>query len=70
MKVTLRQRLKSESISLYLDYCSKGKRQYEYLGLHLIPEPEMERLTKEQREENRKNLELAEAIRSKRTGER
>lgn len=66
MKVTLRQRLKNGSISLYLDYYSKGKRQYEYLDLVLIPEPERGRLTKEQREENRKNLALAESIRSKR----
>jgi len=66
MKVTLRQRLKSESISLYLDYYSKGKRHYEYLDLCLIPDPEKGRLNKEQKEENRKNLALAEAIRSKR----
>jgi integrase len=66
MKVTLRQRLKGDSISLYLDYYSKGKRQYEYLDLYLTPEPERRRLTKEQKEENRKNLVLAETIRSKR----
>ncbi len=51
---------------MYLDYYSKGKRKYEYLDLYLIPEPEKGRLTKEQKEENRKNLALAEAIRSKR----
>lgn len=66
MTVKLRQRLKGGSISLYLDYYSKGKRKYEYLDLYLTPEPEKGRLTKEQKDENRKNLALAEAIRSKR----
>ena len=66
MKVTLRQREKAKSISLYLDYYSKGNRQYEYLNLFLVPKPEKGVLTKEQKAENRKNLELAESIRSKR----
>lgn len=66
MKVTLRRRLKGDTISLYLDYYSKNNRQYEYLNLSLIPDPEKGRLTKEQKDENKKNLELAEAIRSKR----
>ncbi|MFI5154369.1 MAG: phage integrase SAM-like domain-containing protein [Chitinophagales bacterium] len=66
MRVALRQRLKSGSISLYLDYYDHGRRQYEYLDLYLKPEPEKGRLSKEQKEENRKNLALAEAIRSKR----
>jgi len=56
MTVKLRQRLKGGNISLYLDYYSKGKRKYEYLDLYMIPEPEKGRLTKEQKEENRKNL--------------
>ena len=66
MKVTLRQRLKKEAISLYLDYYSKGQRKYEYLNLHLIPQPEKGSLTREQKDENRKNLSLAESIRAKR----
>ncbi len=66
MKVTLRQRLKGDNISLYLDYYGKNNRQYEYLNLSLIPDPEKGRLTKEQKDENKKNLDLAEAIRSKR----
>lgn len=66
MNVTLRQRLKGDKISLYLDYYSDGNRNYEYLQLYLLPEPEKGKLTKEQKEENRKTLALAEAIRSKR----
>lgn len=66
MKVTLRQRKKRNTVSLYLDYYDKGQRKLEYLNLYLTPEPEKGKLTKEQKEENRKNLELAEAIRSKR----
>jgi hypothetical protein len=66
MTVTLRQRKKGDKISLYLDYYSDGKRDYEYLQLYLVPEPEKGKLTKEQKEENRKTLVLAEAIRSKR----
>lgn len=66
MNVTLRQRSKAGRISLYLDYYSKGKRQYEYLKLYLIPEPENGKLTKEQRQNNQKVLALAEVIRSKR----
>jgi integrase len=66
MTVTLRQRKKGNKISLYLDYYSDGKREYEYLQLYIIPEPEKGKLTKEQKEENRNTLNLAEAIRSKR----
>ncbi len=66
MTVKLRQRQKATGISLYLDYYNKGTRQYEYLNLYLLPEPKTGRLTKEQKEENRKTLALAEAIRSKR----
>ena len=66
MKVTLRQRLKGDKVTLYLDYYHQGKRNSEHLQLILIPDPEKGKLTKEQREENRKNLSLAEAIRSKR----
>ena len=60
MTVTLRQRKKGDKISLYLDYYSDGKRDYEYLQLYLIPEPEKGKLTKEQKEENRKTMVLAE----------
>ena len=66
MTVTLRQRKKGDKISLYLDYYHQGKRKYEYLQLYLVPNPKKGMLTKEQKEENRKNLALAEAIRSKR----
>ena len=66
MNVTLRQRKKGNKISLYLDYYSDGKREYEYLNLYLLPEPEKGKLTKEQKDDNRKKLSMAEAIRSKR----
>ncbi len=66
MKVSLRKRLKGDKISLYLDYYNEGKREYEYLQLYLTPEPEKGKLSKEEKEENRKTLSLAEAIRSKR----
>ncbi len=66
MKVTLRQRQKANKISLYLDYYKNGKREYEYLGLYLIPEPEKGKLTQAQKDENKKILSLAESIRSKR----
>lgn len=62
MKVTLRQREKSGKISLYLDYYHKGKRKYEYLRLYVNPKPR----TTLERENNRKTLQLAENIRSKR----
>ena len=55
MNVTLRQRQKGDKISLYLDYYSNGKRQYEYLQLYLIPEPEKGKLSKKEKEENKKN---------------
>ncbi len=66
MNVTLRQRKKGNKISLYLDYYTDGKREYEYLNLYLLPEPEKGKLTKEQKDDNRKKLSMAEAIRSKR----
>lgn len=66
MNVTLRQRKKGNKISLYLDYYANGKREYEYLNLYLTPEPEKGKLTKEVKEDNRKMLSMAEAIRSKR----
>ena len=61
MTVTLRQRKKGDKISLYLDYYSDGKRDYEYLQheylqLYLIPEPEKGKLTKEQKK-SRRNIE-------------
>lgn len=66
MVIKLRQRKKANKISLYLDYYSNGKREYEYLKLYLIPEPEKGRLTPQQKTSNKKNLELAESIRAKR----
>ena len=53
MKVTLRQRQKANKISLYLDYYKNGKREYEYLGLYLIPEPEKGKLTQAQKEKKK-----------------
>lgn len=50
MKVTLRQRQKGDKISLYLDYYSNGKRQYEYLKLYLTPDPNKGSLSKAQKE--------------------
>lgn len=66
MKVTLRQRKKGQKISLYLDYYSKGKRQYEYLQLYLTAEPETGSLSKQQKTDNKNILQLAESIRAKR----
>jgi len=66
MNVILRQRQKNNKVSLYLDYYHQGKRKYEYLQLYLIPEPKKGKLTKEQKDSNKKTLALAESIRSKR----
>ena len=49
MKVTLRERLKGNSISLYLDYYHKGKRKNEFLRLYLNPNPK----TKTDREDRK-----------------
>lgn len=62
MKVTLRERLKGNSISLYLDYYHKGKRKNEFLRLYLNPEPK----TKAEKDVNKKTRELAETIRAQR----
>lgn len=37
MTVKLRRRSKGKMISLYLEYYSKGKKDYEYLNLYLYP---------------------------------
>ena len=66
MNVILRQRQKGDKVSLYLDYYHQGKRNYEYLQLYLTPEPQKVKLTKGQKDDNKKTLALAEAIRSKR----
>lgn len=66
MNVTLRQRKKGNKISLYLDYYSNGKREYEYLKLYLKVAEKGAPLSKEEKNENKTNLELAESIRSKR----
>jgi integrase len=62
MKITLRKRkLKSGTTSLYLDIYANSKREYEYLNLYLsVPK------TKEDREENKRTLQLAEAVRGER----
>ncbi len=62
MKVTLRKRNQGGKTSLYLDYYHKGKRKTEYLKLYLEPIPK----TKEDREINKKTLQLAETIRAQR----
>ncbi|MFZ1845969.1 MAG: hypothetical protein WAU12_03615 [Saprospiraceae bacterium] len=59
MKITLRQRQKNNKISLYLEYYEKGRREYEYLNLYLIPDPEKGILTKFQKDDNKQILELA-----------
>lgn len=66
MSVTLRSRKKGKKISLYLDFYENGKRWTEALKLYLTPDPEVGKLTSKQKEDNKKNIELAEAIRSKR----
>ena len=66
MSVTLRQREKGKKISLYIDFYENGKRWTEALRLYLTPEPENGKLTPKQKEDNKKNLDLAESIRSKR----
>ncbi|HLW33240.1 MAG TPA: site-specific integrase [Aequorivita sp.] len=62
MKVTLRKRNQGGKTSLYLDYYHKGKRKTEYLKLYLEPNAK----TKDEKEVNKKTLQLAETIRAKR----
>lgn len=62
MKVTLRERNQGGQTSLYLDYYHKGKRKTEYLKLYLNPNAR----TKEEKEVNKKTLQLAETIRAQR----
>ena len=62
MKVTLRKRNQGGKTSLYLDYYHKGKRKTEYLKLYLEPNPK----TKDDRNVNKKTLQLAETIRAQR----
>lgn len=62
MKVTLRKRNQGGKTSLYLDYYHKGKRKTEYLKLYLDPNAK----SKEQKDVNKKTLQLAETIRAQR----
>lgn len=63
--IRLRQRkTASGNISLYLDIYLNGKRTYEFLKMHLIPER-----MRADRERNRETLKLADAIRAKRVVE-
>ena len=62
MTVKLRQRKKGNRISLFLEYYSRGRREYEYLQLYLHPEPAKGKLGKEEREQNKSTLALAESI--------
>lgn len=60
--VRLREKaLANGSISLYLDIYLKGKRDYEFLRLYLVPEK-----TSADREKNRETLKLANAVKAKR----
>lgn len=64
-RVNLRKRLMpSGNTSLYLDVFTKEGRKYEYLKLYLIPEH-----SRADKEKNRQTIQLAEAIRAKRTVE-
>jgi integrase len=65
MKVTLRQRDNGKKVSLYLEYYQNGKRSYEYLNLYLHSD-KSSKLTKAQKDENKKTFDLADDIRSKR----
>ena len=63
--IRLRKRkLATGNTSLYLDVYRNGVRQYEYLKLYLIPEK-----TREDKDKNKQTLQLAEAIKAKRTVE-
>src|SRR5690606_21140806 len=62
MKVTLRKRNQGGMTSLYLDYYHKGKRKTEYLKLYLDPKAK----SKDEKEVNKKTLQLAETIRARR----
>lgn len=59
-----RRKMKDGKESLYLDIYLKGKRDYEYLHLYLVPER-----NRADREKNRNTLALAEAVRAKRVVE-
>ena len=60
--VALRQKpLANGGASLYLDVYINGRRSYEFLKLHVVPE-----LTREDKARNRETLALANAIRAKR----
>ncbi|MEX0966741.1 MAG: site-specific integrase [Bacteroidia bacterium] len=62
MKVTLRERNQGGQTSLYLDYYHKGRRKTESLKLYLNPKAR----TKEEKEINKKTLQLAGTIRAQR----
>lgn len=63
--IRLRKRkLKDGRYTLYLDIYLKGERSYEYLHLYLIPET-----SRSDKENNKKTLALAEAVRAKRVVE-
>jgi site-specific recombinase XerD len=64
MSVILRQRLKVNKISLYLDIYTDNVRKYEYLKLYLFKEPSPGKLSPEHKEHNRKTLIIAENKRS------
>ena len=65
MKVTLRQRDNGTKVSLYLEYYQNGKRSYEYLNLYLHSD-KTNKLSKQQKDENKATSKLADDIWSKR----
>lgn len=62
MTVTLRQRDNGKKISLYLEYTLNRKRTYEYLNLCIMKPDENVKLTKQQKDENKRTLDLADNI--------
>ena len=55
------KRIKNGNASLYLDIYCKGQRKYEFLRLYLVPEH-----TREDRERNRRSLQLANTMKARR----
>ena len=56
-----KKKLSNGNYSLYLDIYNKGTRTYEYMKLYLIPER-----SSKAKEQNKKTLEVAEAIKTER----
>ena len=59
MKVTLRQRLKGDKVTLYLDYYHEGKRNYEHFAIRLLyrnPKKESSQRSRKRRTEKTYHL--------------